>query len=52
MESIKERYLARLVRYISDKKVRDAIIEASKERVIEKKTKKTEKSDLDSNNKE
>lgn len=48
MKSIKEQYLARLVRYIKDKKVRDAIIEASKEREPKKKTE--ENSDLDSNN--
>lgn len=51
-KSIKEKYLARLVRYIKDKKTRDAIIAASKEREIEKKLKKTDKSDLDSNDKE
>lgn len=50
-KSLKDRYLARLVRYIPDKKVRDAIIEASKERdATPKKSKKTEEdSDLDSN---
>lgn len=47
VESIKKKYLARLVRYIKDKKLRDAIIQASKERTVEAKN-----ADLDPNDKE
>lgn len=51
-KSIKDQYLARLVRYIRDKKIRDAIIAASKEREVphnEEEVEEVVEEDLDSN---